>query len=89
MASAYWVAEKMIDTLIMPFHDAEDAYYVDALLASTDRMLFATLRVSFDRDILDEGIIRVLYTNAWRDAVRCVKRNLVVRKQNVSQLFSK
>jgi len=80
MASTYWVAEKMIDTLIMPFHDGDDAYNVDALLASTDRMLFATLRASFEKDILDEGIKRVLYTNAWRDAVRRVKRNLVGSK---------
>ena len=29
-------------------------------------MLFAELRASFDKDILDEGIKRVLYTDAWR-----------------------
>ena len=52
-------------------------------------MLFAELRASFDKDILDEGIKRVLYTDAWRDEVRCARRNLVVRKKNVSQLFSK
>ena len=78
MASTYWVAEKMIDMLIMPFHDGDDAYNVDALLASTDRTLFAALRASFDKDILDKGIKRVFYRNVWRGTFRRVQKKATV-----------
>ena len=78
MASTYWVAEKMIDMLIMPFHDGDDAYNVDALLAGTDRTLFAALRATFDKDILDKGIKRVFYRDAWRGAFRRVRKKVTV-----------
>ena len=48
VSCAYWLPWSMIGVLLNPFGTGVDAYNTDALLASTDRMLFVSMRALFD-----------------------------------------
>ena len=48
ISCAYWLPWSMIGVLLNPFGTGVDAYNTDALLASTDRMLFISMRALFD-----------------------------------------
>ena len=48
VSCAYWLPWSMIGVLLNPFAKGVDAYNTDALLASTDRMLFVSMRALFD-----------------------------------------
>ena len=48
ISCAYWLPWSMIGVLLNPFGKGVDAYNTDALLASTDRMLFVSMRALFD-----------------------------------------
>jgi hypothetical protein len=65
LASTYWVASSMVEVLATPFGYGDDAYNADALLASTDRMLFASLRAKFNLDAADEGARRRNARRRW------------------------
>jgi hypothetical protein len=75
-ASTYWIATSMIEVLVKPFAHGPDAYNADALLASTDRMLFASLRGMFDREDADvEHLIqhrKNVARHRWRTAIKAV-----------------
>lgn len=57
VAAAYWLAWSMVHTLAFPFSNGNaglvDDYNTDALLGSTDKMLFASLRALFDYEMRD------------------------------------
>ena len=48
VSCAYWLPWSMIGVLLNPFATGVDAYNTDALLASTDRALFVSMRALFD-----------------------------------------
>ena len=48
LASAYWLAWAITQILANPFKAGNDSFNSDALLGSTERQLFATLRSTFD-----------------------------------------
>ena len=49
VSCAYWLPWSMIGVLLNPFAAGLDAYNTDALLASTERTLFVSMRALFDR----------------------------------------
>ena len=49
VSCAYWLPWSMIGVLLNPFAVGLDAYNTDALLASTERTLFVSMRALFDR----------------------------------------
>eukprot|EP00316_Scyphosphaera_apsteinii_P012271 CAMPEP_0119324734 /NCGR_PEP_ID=MMETSP1333-20130426/64030_1 /TAXON_ID=418940 /ORGANISM="Scyphosphaera apsteinii, Strain RCC1455" /LENGTH=406 /DNA_ID=CAMNT_0007332513 /DNA_START=308 /DNA_END=1528 /DNA_ORIENTATION=- len=50
VTACYWIPWSMINELAQPFGaDSYDDYNLDALLGSTERTIFANLRVTFDR----------------------------------------
>jgi hypothetical protein len=49
VSCAYWLPWSMIGVLLNPFAAGMDAYNTDALLASTERTLFVSMRALFDR----------------------------------------
>ena len=68
-ASIYWIAESMVEVLIQPFKNAPDAYNSDALLCSTDRMLFTSLRATFDYADADVAGRSRFVRRRWANAV--------------------
>jgi hypothetical protein len=72
MASTYWVATSMVEVLVKPFTHGPDAYNADALLASTDRMLFASFRAMFDRDDADSKLKKRNARQRWRNATTLI-----------------
>ena len=49
VSCAYWLPWSMIGVLLNPFAVGLDAYNTDALLASTERTLFVSMRALFNR----------------------------------------
>ena len=49
VSCAYWLPWSMIGVLLNPFAEGMDAYNTDALLTSTERTLFVSMRALFDR----------------------------------------
>ena len=86
-ASTYWIATSMIEVLVKPFAHGPDAYNADALLASTDRNLFASLRGMFDRSDADSkhsaDYRKKVVRQRWRNAIKAV---LVGRGKNAHTL---
>ena len=68
-ASTYWIAESMVEVLIQPFKNAPDAYNSDALLCSSDRMLFSSLRATFDLSDADRAGRSRFVRRRWANAV--------------------
>jgi len=68
-ASTYWIAESMVEVLIQPFKNSPDAYNSDALLCSTDRMLFTSLRATFDLADADVAGRSRFVRRRWANAV--------------------
>lgn len=53
VSSAYWLPWSIVKLLENPWDSEVDSYNCDALMGSSERMLFATLRSRFDADALD------------------------------------
>ena len=55
VVTCWYLAWSMINELAQPFNtEAHDVYNPDALLGSTERTLFANLRVTFDAPAIEE-----------------------------------
>jgi hypothetical protein len=68
-ASTYWIAESMVEVLMKPFKNAPDAYNSDNFLCSTDRMLFTSLRATFDLADADVAGRSRFVRRRWENAV--------------------